>query len=87
MDKPDITITDRQLKVYEALQKIKMAWVALWAALILFTLVLLAFLYALFFVPGQETSKTLMAGVDGTLGWALRTVYAYLFPSQRARSK
>jgi hypothetical protein len=80
MPKPDIKITDRQLRVWEVTQKIHMAWVALWAALGLFTLVLLAFLYALFFVDGHETSKAIMVGVDGTLGWALRTVYTYLFP-------
>jgi hypothetical protein len=81
MSKPDYTITPEQLKVYEALQKIQMAWIALWAALILFTVVLAAFLFALFFVPEQSAAKGIMAAIDGTLGWALRTVYAYLFPS------
>ncbi len=77
---PDLKITDRQLKVYETLEKIKMAWVALWAAIILFTVVLISFLYALFFVPEHETAKIIMAATDGTLGLALRTVYRYLFP-------
>ena len=50
------------------------------AALFLFTVVLIAFLYALFNVQGQEWTKGIMAATDGTLGWALRTVYAHLFP-------
>jgi hypothetical protein len=84
MSRPDYTITPDQLKVYEALQKIQMAWIALWAALILFAIVLATFLYALFFVSEQGTAKALMAAIDGTLGWALRTVYAYLFPTGKA---
>jgi hypothetical protein len=80
MAKPDFTITDRQFKVYEGLQKIKMAWVALWAVLILFSVVLIAFLCALFFVRSESIAKTALGATDATLGWALRTVYAYLFP-------
>jgi len=86
MSKPDHTITPAQLKVYDALQKIKMAWVALWAVLGLFTIVLIAFLYALFFIKGEEASKVIMGGTDATLGWALRTVYAYLFPAPKTDS-
>ncbi|MGD1092669.1 MAG: hypothetical protein ABSB35_11860 [Bryobacteraceae bacterium] len=86
MTRPDYTITPEQLKVYEALERIQMAWIALWAALVLFTVVLAAFLYALFFVDQQDVAKVIMAGIDGTLGWALRTVYAYLFPAKQKRA-
>jgi hypothetical protein len=60
-----------------------MAWVALWAALLLFTTVLISFLVALFMVDGQAWTKGIMAGTDATLGWALRTVYAHLFPPRK----
>jgi len=80
MAEPDFNITDRQLKVYEGLQRIKMAWVALWAALVLFSVVLVAFLWALFVAHSDGVAKTALGATDATLGWALRTVYAYLFP-------
>ena len=81
--RPDFTITDRQFKVYEGLEKIKMAWVALWAAVIPFLVVLVAFLYALFIIRNDGTAKLTLGATDATLGWALRTVYAYLFPAPK----
>jgi hypothetical protein len=82
---PNPKMTDRQLKVYQNRQESRMRWVALWAVLILFTVVLTAFLYALFFVNERGVAKTIMAATDCTLGLVLRTVYAYLFPAPKGR--
>jgi hypothetical protein len=73
-------LTDRQIRTIEALAKIKMAWVALWFALGFFAIALAAFLIALF--TGKSVIATSITGIiDGILGWTLKTVYSYLFPS------
>jgi len=80
---PELKMTDRQLRTYEARQGIRMRWVALCAILILFAVVLIAFLYALFFVNEHGIAKTILAATDCTLGLALRTVCSYLFPTPK----
>jgi hypothetical protein len=62
-----------------------MAWVALWFILILFSIGLLSFLAALFWVDRAGIAKTLLGGVDTLLGLALRTVMANLFPPPKAQ--
>jgi len=79
--------TPKQLHAYEVLQRIRMAWVALWFILVLLAIGLLSFLVALFWVQSQSTAKVLLGGVDTLLGLALRTIIAYLFPSPRAPSR
>jgi hypothetical protein len=56
-----------------------MAWVALWFALVLFSIAFVVFVVALFM--SKSAIATSIAGcIDGILGWTLKTVYTYLFP-------
>ena len=66
-----------------------MAWIVLWVIMTLFTVVLLAFLYSLFFVKGQEVAKPLLGLIDTVLGWAVKHIVAYLFnaPSKTSKPK
>jgi hypothetical protein len=83
MTKPTYTITDRQLKIYDALERIKMAWVALVVALALFAIGLGCFLYALL-VLGDRPIGTSIAGViDGALLVPIKIVYSHLFPGKK----
>jgi hypothetical protein len=88
MKTPPYNITRSQFAIYKGIQTIRMAWVGLWAALLLFTVVLVAFLCAVFVIKSEWTTRTLMGATDTTLGFALRAVYSHLFPSRKeANSK
>jgi hypothetical protein len=63
-----------------------MAWVALWFALGLFTIGFFSFLYAIFYLKHQGAEKSILGGIDTLLGFALRTVFAHLFPRPGADS-
>jgi hypothetical protein len=75
-------VTPNQLKFLETTSRIKMAWVALWFALALFSIGFFAFLGAIFFMPEKETAAAILGGVDLLLAFALHRVYSYLFPKQ-----
>lgn len=77
-----VNFTYKQLKTHEVLQRIKMAWIALWFALILFSIALLAFLAAIFFLRSEGAAKTILGAVNGILAWITKIVFSYLFPSQ-----
>jgi hypothetical protein len=80
------TLTPAQAKVYEVIQRNRMAWTALGVVLGLFTIGFFSFLYALFFVPSQAIGKSALAGLDALLGWSLRAIISNLFPSHQAKS-
>jgi hypothetical protein len=77
----------QQLQAYEVLQRIRMAWVALWFILILLAIGVVSFLVSLFLVQSQSTAKVLLGGVDTLLGLSVRTIIAYLFPSPKKPAK
>jgi hypothetical protein len=74
-----LKLTPEQLAVYRELQLIRMAWVAFWFVMPLFAIALLSFLYAVFFVDQQVAPKVILGGVDGLLGWAVKTIISFLF--------
>jgi hypothetical protein len=79
---PSPVRTDKQLKIYETLARIRMAQVAFYFTLALFLAAFVLFVIALF--GGKNlTATTILGVIDGILGWALKTVYAYLFPTPK----
>lgn len=76
-------ITLRQARVQEILNRIEMARITLYVVLSLFALVLIAFLVALFVLPGDSVAKTILGATDATLGVSLRAIIAYLFPKPK----
>ena len=76
-------LTSEQLKIYEGLQRIFMAWVALVCIFGLFTAGFICFLVAVF-RQGADVPKEMLGGIDFLLGWALKTIIKHLFPP-RAR--
>lgn len=70
-----------QVRAYEVIQRIRMAWVALICVLALFSLGFLAFLWAAFNLEGAEVTKGVLGGVDLLLGWNMKKVFDNLFPA------
>jgi hypothetical protein len=79
---PDLN--DRQLRAYKVIHTINMGWTALIVVLSLFAIGFLSFLYSIFWVGGQGTSKTILGGIDGLLGWCVKAIINYLFPAPNA---
>jgi hypothetical protein len=72
-------LTPEQLKIYEGLQRIYMAWAALVCIFGLFTAGFVCFLVAVF-QSGADVPKGILGGIDFLLGWALKTIIKNLFP-------
>jgi hypothetical protein len=64
-----------------------MAWVVLWFVLILFSIAVLAFLAALFFLKSGGAAKTVLGAVNGIFASITRIVFSHLFPSPKRSSK
>jgi len=79
------SLTDKQRKTYEVLQKIRMAWVVLWFVLCLFSAGFIAFLWSLFVLPSDALAKSALGGTNFLLGWAMKAVVRYLFPGSRRK--
>ena len=61
-----------------------MAWIAFWVVMGMFVIVFGLLVYAVFFRPDiSGFVKGSLAGVDGLLGWSVRHIIGYLFPSPR----
>lgn len=82
--KPLPDYTPAQRDTFELLQRIKMAWFAFWAIIILFTVTLGAFIYATFIADKGLTPKWILGALDGTLGLSLRAIVAHLFPPKQS---
>lgn len=74
-----------QLKTYEVVQRIRMAWTALIVVLALFAVGFFVFLWLLFRVPGFQVTKILVAGIDSMLGYGVKRIFDNLFPAPQAR--
>jgi hypothetical protein len=78
MSGPPPELTDKQIRVLEALERIKMARIAFWFSLTIFFLLLVVFVIVLF--AGNSVVSTGITGLlDGLVGWIVKTVYTYLF--------
>jgi len=63
-----------------------MGWVTLFVVLGLFTVGFASFLYALFCIHEQTLAKSITGGIDTLLGWALKDIVAYLFPTNKNKN-
>jgi hypothetical protein len=82
-DRSSIVLSNEQLKTREVLERLKMAWIALWFVLILFSIALLTFLTALFFLKSEGAAKTELGGINGVLAWITKIVFSHLFPNPK----
>ena len=78
--------TDRQLKTFDVLERNKMAWTMFTYLLCAFGVISLSLIIAVFFVSGIETwIKAVFAALDTVIGWSIRYVVVYLFPSSQVK--
>jgi hypothetical protein len=60
-----------------------MAWVMLWFLIIAFSCGFATFLYLIIWDKGTAAQQVSVGGLDGLLGWAMKTVVTYLFPTNK----
>ena len=80
------SLTDRQLKVYETVQRVRMSWVALTVTLVLFIAAFVALVIAAFSQTVGPWIKGAFATIDGLLGACLHQVFRHLFPTKKKES-
>jgi len=78
-----VTITKRQLAVFEVVSRALQAWVLLIAIIVILAVGVAAFLYALFRVDGDYVPKLLLGGIDLLIGKVLLGVQQHLFPKPK----
>lgn len=76
---PDLTPS--QLKAYEILERLRMAWVALIFMFTVFAVVIAALLVAAFTGKGEAWLKIGLLLLDGIVGWGIKRILTYLFPT------
>jgi uncharacterized membrane protein HdeD (DUF308 family) len=81
---PIPSLTDKQLKVYEAVHRIRMSWVALIVTLTLFIAAFVVLVFAAFSQVVGPYVKGAFATIDGLLGACLHQVFRNLFPAKKA---
>ena len=74
-------LSPEQLKVYQAIQAERRAWVALCFIFALVGVGFAAFVYAAFFEKAQ-TATIISGGIEGIFGWQLKQVYQHIYPSK-----
>lgn len=74
-------LTAAQLKTFNVLQQNKMAWVALIFMFIVFAVVLAALLISAFTGKGEAWLKIGLLLLDGIIGWGIKRILTYLFPT------
>jgi hypothetical protein len=78
------SLTARQLRVYEVVHKIRMAWVTLGVMLTCFVGVLIALICAAFSPTAGPWMRGAFATIDGLLGVSIHQIVRHLFPAKRA---
>lgn len=76
-------LTGNQLKTYEVLQRIRMAWLTLYVVLSCFVVVLICLLITAFTSLGGPHLAWAFATIDGLLGFCLHQVVRHLFPTKK----
>jgi hypothetical protein len=84
MNSPPPAYTPRQLMTFKVLQRNRMAWVMFLFLMAVFTAVLWALAYAVFWANAADWIKAVFALLDGIVGWSIKQVVSYLFPSHSA---
>lgn len=78
------SLSDRQLKAYEVMQRVRMAQITLYVVLCSFIVVLIALLFAAFTNLAGPRIQWAFATIDGLLGFCLHQVVRHLFPARSA---
>ena len=77
------SLTDKQLRVYEVIHRVRMAWVAHIVVLGAFTAVLIVLLFAAFSQTVGPWIKGAFAAIDTLLGFCLHQSHTPPFPNEK----
>jgi hypothetical protein len=77
------SLSDKQLKVYEVVHRVRMAWVTLAVVLLAFVGVLITLIYAAFSPVVGPYVKGAFATIDSLLGLCLHQVVRHLYPTRK----
>jgi len=58
-----------------------MAWIMFWFLLLVFSVILIVLLYSVFSGKGSGWMQVAFSLLDGLVGWSIKVIVAYLFPS------
>ena len=73
-------LSDRQLKVYLALERNRMAWITFRLVMLMFVVVFTIVVYSIFWRPDIHWAVNgSLVVLDGLLGWSVRHIVGYLF--------
>jgi hypothetical protein len=77
------SLTDAQLKTWQALQRGKMAWILFYFMLVLTAAAFILLVISVFFSQAAAWVKIGIFLFNGILGWSLKTMHLHLFPKSK----
>jgi hypothetical protein len=75
-------LTPAQVRAYTELERISMAWVVLKFLLVVFSLILVGFAYAVFWGKAERLIQIGFALLDGIVGTSITRIVWNLFPTK-----
>jgi uncharacterized membrane protein (DUF485 family) len=85
MSKEPPPSTPELYELVDVLRRNQMAWIMFWFLLVVFTIILCLLVYAAFFKQSSVEIKVLFGVLDGIIGWCIKQLVSYLFPSPSQR--
>jgi cytochrome c biogenesis protein CcdA len=85
MNDPRQSLTPAQLKVFETVERIRMAWLALRVTFTFFGVVLIALIWAAFSPVAGPSMRWAFGIIETILGWAMHPIIRHLFPKSSSR--
>jgi len=81
------SLSDKQLKTLQILQKIKMGWIMFWFLLVVFAIAFALLIISVFFARAAAWVQIGFFLFNGIIGSSIRALIAYLFPAGRSAPK
>jgi cytochrome c biogenesis protein CcdA len=85
MNDPRLSLTPAQLKVFETVERIQMAWLALRVTFLFFAVVLIALICAAFSPTAGPSMRWAFGIIETILGWAMHPIIRHLFPKPSSK--
>lgn len=77
------SLTDKQLKTLQVLQRIKMAWILFYFMLVVFAVAFVLLIISVFFSQAKDWVKIGFFLFNGVLSWSVRALHRHLFPESK----
>src|SRR5436190_274395 len=77
------SLSDKQLKTLQVLQKIRMAWILFYFMLTIFAVAFVLLIISVFFSQAEAWVKIGFFLINGILGWSVKALHLHLFPKSK----